>query len=197
MPAGIVGITICSVPAVRAATAAFVTMRKLPRVTLAVVPWNPNPVNVTTVPDGPLVGVANKAVIAIWKPAVAFSPRASVTLKLYSVVGRLGTFTVVVKFPEVSAKVIVATVKVPAGVAPKSTLTCVPEICANPVPVMVTGAPGGAEVGETEITVPAVSLNPPVPEVAPVIGVAAESVAETCFLVVLTAKPVVFEGTKN
>ena len=43
----------------------------------------------TTVPAGPLLGVANTAVIAIAKVVVAFRPYASVALKKYAAVGRL------------------------------------------------------------------------------------------------------------
>ena len=101
---------------------------------------------------------------------MAFRPYASVALKKYAAVGRLGTVTTVLKLPEVSGRPIVPTMNVPATVDPKRIDTVVPAICANPVPVTVTNPPGDCDVGDTVIFVSAVTLKPPVaPEVEPVI----------------------------
>ena len=170
-PAAIVGTVNAAVPAAKLETKLEDSgvMRKPPRVTLKVaLGVNPKPVKVTTVPDGPLLGVANTAVIAIAKVDVAFRPNASVALKKYGAVGRLGTVTTALKLPEVSGRPTVPTMNVPAAVDPKRIDTVTPAICANPVPVTVTDPPGDCDVGDTIIFVSAVTLKPPVaPEVEP------------------------------
>jgi len=159
-----VGIVIVAVPALRLVTRFDEGVRRYgPIVTLKVVPPvspNPKPVSITTEPVGPLVGVTNKAVMAMLNVVVAFNALLSVPFRKYPAVGKFGMLIGPVKFPLVSAMVNVARTNVPAAVEPNRTVTDVPESAVKPVPVKVIVLPGPEDVGVAVTDVVLVTLNP-------------------------------------